>query len=132
IAPARTPAARARPRRGSLERPVSGRLYRGAWLAVGLPLLIAAFSVSRPATLAPPTLPPTFDGASALRTARELADFYPDRSPGSAGAFDAARWFSDQVAQYGYAGSRLQTDAFFATIPGRGRVLLRHILAVAP
>ena len=29
---------RRRPRRGSLERPVNGRLYRGTWLLVGLPL----------------------------------------------------------------------------------------------
>ena len=28
---------RRRPRRGSLERPVSGRLYRGTWLLVGIP-----------------------------------------------------------------------------------------------
>ena len=31
---------RRRPRRGSLERPINGRLYRGTWLLVGLPLLV--------------------------------------------------------------------------------------------
>ena len=31
---------RRRPRKGSLERPVNGRLYRGTWLLVGLPLLL--------------------------------------------------------------------------------------------
>ena len=30
---------RRRARRGSLERPVNGRMYRGTWLLVGLPLL---------------------------------------------------------------------------------------------
>src|SRR3954469_24106360 len=98
--PPRTERRRARP--GSVERPVNGRLYRGAWLLVGLPLLIAAFSVSRPSALPPPALPPTFDGASALRTARQLADFYPDRSPGSPGALAAARWFAEQVTPYGF------------------------------
>src|SRR5436190_928350 len=44
--PPRTERRRARP--GSVERPVNGRLYRGTWLLVGLPLLVAAFSVARP------------------------------------------------------------------------------------
>jgi len=58
---------RRRPRRGSLERPVSGRLYRGTWLLVGIPLLAAAFSVHKPGPLPPPTtvLPASFDGPSA-------------------------------------------------------------------
>ena len=43
---------RRRPRRGSLERPVSGRLYRGTWLLVGIPLLAAAFSVHKPGAAA--------------------------------------------------------------------------------
>ena len=34
------PRARRRPRPGSLDRPVNGRLYRGTWLLVGLPLLL--------------------------------------------------------------------------------------------
>ena len=42
---------RRRPRRGSLERPINGRLYRGTWLLVGLPLLVAAFSVAHPAPM---------------------------------------------------------------------------------
>ena len=41
-------------RRGSLERPVSGRLYRGTWLLVGMPLLIAAFSVHKAESLPAP------------------------------------------------------------------------------
>src|SRR2546423_487241 len=36
--PPRTERRRARP--GSVERPVNGRLYRGTWLLVGLPLLV--------------------------------------------------------------------------------------------
>src|SRR5919109_1330918 len=46
-APARSE--RRRPRPGSLERPVSARMYRGTWLLVALPLLVAAFSVAHPA-----------------------------------------------------------------------------------
>ena len=40
-----------RPRPGSLDRPLSARMYRGTWLLVGLPLLVAAFSVVRPTPL---------------------------------------------------------------------------------
>ena len=43
-APARSE--RRRPRPGSLERPVNARMYRGTWLLVAIPLLIAAFTVT--------------------------------------------------------------------------------------
>src|SRR2546423_9846990 len=78
--------ARRRPRLGSLERPVSGRLYRGTWLLVGMPLLIAAFSVNKATPLpAPqPNLPPTLDRAGTLRLATDLSGSYPDRVPGTA------------------------------------------------
>ena len=54
--------ARRRPRRGTLERPVSGRLYRGTWLLVGIPLLAAAFSIHKPNPLPSPqpALPASF------------------------------------------------------------------------
>src|SRR4029077_4581376 len=54
--PPRTERRRARP--GSLDRPVNGRLYRGTWLLVGVPLLVLAFSVARPPGLPPPHPPP--------------------------------------------------------------------------
>src|SRR5690348_8065099 len=79
---------RRRPRRGSLERPVSGRLYRGTWLLVGIPLLAAAFSVHKPNPLPTPqpALPASFDTFDALSLASDLARLYPDRVPGTAGA----------------------------------------------
>src|SRR5437660_163759 len=92
---------RRRPRPGSLERPVNGRLYRGTWLLVGLPLLIAAFSVARPQPLPPPALPPAFDAAATAALANDLAEHRPDRFPGSAGALAAATWFRDQLQPYG-------------------------------
>ena len=63
---------RRRPRRGSLERPVSGRTYRGTWLLVALPLLLAAFTVTRPAALPAPSLPAAFDAAGGGRAREEL------------------------------------------------------------
>src|SRR5438874_7612912 len=78
---ANPPPGRTRPRPGSLERPVNGRLYRGTWLLVGIPLLIAAFSVGKPEPLRPavPPLPPTFDKTRAATVARELARNFPNR-----------------------------------------------------
>src|SRR5438552_1904297 len=126
VAPA--PSERRRPRPGSLERPINGRMYRGTWLIVALPLLVAAFSVARPAPLAAPPLPPAFDRTAVRDLAADLARKYPDRSPGSPGATGAAQWFSAQLAPYGFT---TRTDTFEATIPGRGRVKLQSLVAVA-
>src|SRR5262249_50676809 len=88
---------RRRPRRGSRERPISARTYRGTWLLVALPLLVAAFSVTRPLPLPAPDLPAAFDTQSATVLADQLASQYPDRSSGSAGATGAERWVVDQL-----------------------------------
>src|SRR5919201_1145341 len=116
---------RRRPRPGSLERPVNGRLYRGTWLLVGLPLLVAAFSVGRPAPLPAPTTPTTvFDGANALALARELSLLYPNRAPGTAGAVGATRWLVDKMRLYSYTP---QVDTFTAAVPGNGTKRLRNV-----
>jgi hypothetical protein len=97
-------------------------------LIVGLPLLIVAFSVERPAALPPPNLPPTFDGGAAVSLSEELSRLYPDRAPGTAGSLGATRWLIDKMRLYGF---KPQVDGFDATIPGRGRVLLRNVLFTA-
>jgi hypothetical protein len=122
---------RRRARRGSLERPVSGRLYRGTWLLVGIPLLAAAFSVHKPNPLpAPqPALPASFDGASATAQATELAQLYPDRAPGSAGASGAAEWFREQLAPYGL---KVVSDRFRTEVPGMGERTLENQIVTVP
>src|ERR1044072_1551922 len=98
---------RRRPRRGCRDRPVSGRLYRGTWLLVGIPLLAAAFSVHKPAPLpTPQALPASFDGPSALALATELSRSSPARAPGSAGAAGAAQWFPAPLTPSGLHASR--------------------------
>src|SRR6266850_3386341 len=109
--PPRPERRRARP--GSLERPVNGRLYRGTWLLVGLPLLVLAFSVARPSTLQPPNLPSAFDRDSAAAVARDLALHYPVRAAGGPGAPGAQRWFALQLGNpYGY---QVRAQRFSAT-----------------
>jgi peptidase M28-like protein len=115
---------RARP--GSVDRPVNSRMYRGTWLLVGIPLLVAAFSVARPAPLQGPALPPDFDGVAATQVAQDFANQFPDRSPGSETAPEAASWVERQLAQYGF---RTDLDRFHAKIPGRGSVELENVLA---
>src|ERR671935_220451 len=112
--PPRTERRRVRP--GSVERPVNGRLYRGTWMLVGLPLLVAAFSVARPTPL-PRAFLPAFDGHATKQLASELVTDYPNRFPGSLGAAD---WFRGQLTPYGLPGGRLFPRPL-ATPPRRRR-----------
>src|SRR5207342_301780 len=122
---------RRRPRHGSLERPVNGRLYRGTWLLVGIPLLIAAFSVRKaePLPTPQPVLPASFDRAGAAALARELAETYPDRAPGTAGAAGAVDWVATQLAPYGL---KAVPDRFRAILPGGARKTLVNQVATVP
>src|SRR5215207_9380840 len=95
------PAERRRARPGSLARPVNGRLYRGTWLLVALPLLVTAFTVARPGPLSAPVLPPVFDGETATELARDLARSHPQRQPGSEGSRQATAWLKQQLEPYG-------------------------------
>src|SRR3954463_11666807 len=118
----RTERRRARP--GSVERPVNGRLYRGTWLLVGLPLLGAAFSVPRPTPL-PRAFLPAFDGAAAKQLATGLSSLHANRVPGSLGPAD---WVRAQLAP---SGLPIRTERFSAVIPGRGRVQMQNLVAEA-
>jgi hypothetical protein len=120
---------RRRPRRGSLERPISARTYRGTWLLVALPLLVAAFSVTRPVPLPAPDLPAAFDTQSATVLADQLASQYPDRSPGSAGSTGALRWVVDQLRPFGF---RPRVDRWEETVAGRGTLPFANVIATAP
>ena len=125
--PTRTPAPRRRARRGSVERPVNGRLYRASLLVAVLPLLLVAFASSRTGVLAAPTLPPNFDGPGAQALATELAMSYPDRFPGSAGALGAADWLRAQFRGFGLP---VSADTWTERIPGGDEARLENIWAV--
>jgi Peptidase family M28 len=106
---------------------VNGRLYRGTWLLVGLPLLVAAFSVARPTAL-PRSFLPEFDGETTKRLAGDLVIEHPNRKPGTPGAAGATRWYRDQLEPYGL---NVRAERFSANIPGEGRVLLQNLVAEA-
>jgi hypothetical protein len=115
---------RRRSRPGSLERPINARLYRGTWLLVGLPLLLLAFSVSRPPALPLPNLPPAFDAHTAAALARDLATSYPDRGPGTLGASGAESWFRQALDLYHL---RVRSEPFTATLDGRRTTLVNLV-----
>jgi hypothetical protein len=110
---------RRRRRAGTLATPINARTYRGTWLLVGLPLLVAAFSVRTAQPLTRPPLPPTFDASAALDQARELASLYPNRRPGSPGAARAASWVRGQLRTEGLqvTAQRFRADVGHSSAP---------------
>ncbi len=123
------PTERRRPRKGSLERPISGRIYRAAWLVVAVPLLVAAFSVGQPAALQQPRFPPSFDRTTAVQFATQLARDFPDRRPGTTGAQGAADWVTARFRDYDFTVERQEFDA---NVPGLGTQHFVNLIATAP
>ncbi len=115
---------RIKPRPGSLERPVNARIYRGSWVVVAIPLLIAAFSVARGQPLAAPSLRPVFDDGTAQATIDELATTFPDRSPGAVSSANLIAWVEDKFTLLGLTP---KVDRFSADIPGLGKRRLANI-----
>ncbi len=108
---------------------MNARTYRGTLLLVSIPLLIAAFTVTRPEALPPASLPPSFDQQTAVEAARELALQFPKRPPGSQDAVGAADWVAGRLRTYGF---NVQRDSFEGSIPGQGTVQMQNVFAVAP
>jgi hypothetical protein len=116
-----------RPRPGSLERPLSARIYRGAWFVVVIPLLIVAFSAARQQTLAVPTLFASFDRGAVVQTlGEELVLKYPNRSPDATSSGALRDWVKGRFKELGLSA---QVDRFDARIPGLGNVSLSNISA---
>src|SRR5687767_8314533 len=91
---------RRRPRGGTLERPINARMYRGTWLLVGIPLLLASLGITRATPLPQPALPPTFDGGAAVDLARQLASEHPNRAPGTPEADRATAWVAARLRSF--------------------------------
>jgi hypothetical protein len=118
---------RARPR--ETEKPINGRLVRGAALLLVGPLLVLALTIARPGPFPASRLPASFDGPTATALAEELARDYPDREPGSAGAAGAASWVQEKLGLYGLTATE---DTWMEAIPGLGQVALRNLVTVVP
>ena len=101
-------------------------MYRGTWLLVGLPLLVAAFSVTQPEPLPAPPLPATFDAASAQLLAEDLVLQTGERSPGDLGPVN---WIDEKFRLYGFRSERQQ---FEAEVPGLGKRTLTNVVVRVP
>ena len=120
---------RQRQRRGSLDRPISTQLYRAAWVVVLIPILLLAFSVSQEAPLPESELPPSFDEDSALQLSTDFSQNFPDRSAGSVGSRDAARWVVERFDEYGFETHGI---SFTAAVAELGAQAFINIAAIAP
>ena len=117
---------RRRPRRGTIQRPISGRIYRAAWVLVSLPLLVLAFTIARPDPLPAATLPPSFETEAARQLTVDFAQNYANRTPGTQTAEDAAAWVEERLAAYNL---NVERQTFESTIPGLGTVQLTNLIA---
>ena len=120
---------RRRPRRGTVDRPLNTRLVRVSSLIVAPAVLALLFSISETGTLPRPPLEPLFDSATAAALATRLSTEYPTRVPGTSGASDAALWFRETIASFGF---NTEEDVWAEDIPGLGSVELRNVVAVVP
>ena len=127
--PARLGTSKRRPRRGSVERPVDGRLVRKTSVVLLPPLILLLLTLGRSGPLPVPALPPAFDRSTATALTADLTRENPSRVPGSLGAADAAAWFRNKLAPYGIP---VREDRWREQVPGVGRVELRNIAAVVP
>jgi hypothetical protein len=107
---------------------VSGRIYRAAWLAVAVPVLVAAFSLATPIPLQEPPLPPSFDGTTALQFSREFVRLFPDRRPGSSGSAKAREWVAARLRDYKFTVTRQE---FSANVPGLGKQHFVNLVATS-
>ncbi len=90
-------------------------------MLVGLPLLVAAFSVARPTPL-PRAFLPAFDGEATKRLAQNLVVEQSSRRPGASGP---VQWFRSQLQPYGLP---IRSERFSAVIPGRGKVEMQNLV----
>jgi Peptidase family M28 len=118
-----------RARRGSVERPINGRLVRAALLAVAVAAFVAGFSIVRQGPLPTTELPPAFDGRTATALAAELGEEFPSRVPGTLSAQGAADWYRAKLALYGL---NAIDDSWTQDVAGLGKVALQNLATVVP
>lgn len=118
-----------RARKGTIARPISGRLYRLAWLVVILPVAVLALSVTEPSPLPETPLPASFDGASAVAVAETFSSLFPDRLPGTPVAGEAADWVAQQMQA---AGLTVTLEPFTAQLTDLGERELVNVVGTLP
>jgi len=116
-------------RRGTVERPLNARLVRVGFVVVAPAILAFLFSISTTGTLPRSPLEPLFDGPNAATLAQSLSAEFPSRVPGSEGAAQATRWYSETIAALGLSS---EEDVWTEDLADLGHVELRNVVTVVP
>ena len=116
-------------RRGTVERPLNARLVRVGFVVVAPAILAFLFSISTTGTLPRSPLEPLFDGPNAATLAQSLSTEFPSRVPGSEGAAQATRWYSETIAALGL---HSEEDVWTEDLADLGHVELRNVVTVVP
>ncbi len=116
-------------RRGTVERPLNGRLVRVGFLVVVPAVLALLFSISTTSALPRSPLEPLFDAASAAAYAETFATLYPSRVPGSEGAGEAVRWYRETIASVGLTA---EEDVWTEDLADLGSVALTNVVTIVP
>lgn len=106
------------------------RIYRAAFLPAVAAFVVLMFSLAPvPGGLEQPIALPTFDGNSAARTARSIAESAPERQPGSEGDRAIADLVEERFGEI--EGGNVTTDDFDSSFRGDD-VSLRNVLLTLP
>ncbi|MGH3065425.1 MAG: M28 family peptidase [Gaiellaceae bacterium] len=120
---------RRRLRRGTVDRPVNGRLVRVSFVVVAPAFLALLFSIATTGTLPRTPLEPLFDPAAAAETHDRLSAVYPARVPGTIEAEGAARWYRETISALGLPAEDV---TWTQDLPDLGSVELRNVVTVIP
>jgi len=120
---------RRRLRRGTVDRPINGRLVRLGFVVVAPALLALLFSVATTGTLPRTPLEPLFDSAAAAALHEQLSTEYPARVPGTVEGEGATRWYSETISALGLA---TEADVWNEDLTDLGPVELRNVVTVVP
>ena len=120
---------RRRLRRGTVDKPINGRLVRVGFIVVAPAVLAVLFSIGATGTLPRTPLEPLFDSAAAAELHDQLSTEYPARVPGTLEAEGATRWYSETISALGLA---TEEDVWAEDLPDLGRVELRNVVTVVP
>ena len=102
-------------------------MYRAAWVAAAVLVVVALFTLGSPDTPKLSPDPPTFDGEAAFEDVKTIVEQFPERTPGSDADNRAAIWVGEQFQQYGL---EPHIDGFAATVNGQD-VALQNVWAVS-
>ncbi len=87
------------------------RMYRIAWLLAVVGILVVLLTLTSPASVPSPAVPPAISGAAIVNATDTVAALAPTRPPGSAGDEAVAAWVQQQFIESSGAGNSVTGGA---------------------